>query len=47
MGYFIDRKAGLRSKVGVLHVHGPASLILMSKYEVMEFLGGGFPNNIL
>ena len=30
----------------IFPVHGPASLILMSKYEVTEFFGR-FPNNIL
>ena len=41
--FFIGRKAGLRLGTSPLPVNGSASLILMRKYEVTEFLGWGFP----
>ena len=41
--FFVKRKAGLRLNTSPLPVHGSASLILMRKYEVTEFLGWGFP----
>ena len=36
--YKFQRKAGLRLNTSPLPVHGPASLTLMRKYEITEFL---------
>ena len=36
--YKFQRETGLRLNTSELPVHGPASLILMTKYEVQNFL---------
>ena len=40
--YKLRRKTGLRLNTSELPVHGPASLILMRKYDLIKFLGWGF-----
>ena len=39
LAYKFQRKTGLRFFTSELPVHGPASLILMTKYDLIKFLG--------